>query len=182
MAVLDDALDYFPPNPGLEAEAMALMQEFFAAGEGFVHGSCRLDRMPQYAEWLAYYGRVHAGNEAGSPACCTYFVRERKSGRLVGMLDVRHGVDESAYLYGHIGYSVAPGSRGKGYGTAMLRWGLDTAQKLGVPWPVVCCYENNKTSRKVMENNGLLEEKRYTEEHTGLEVLMYRLQGNGIKG
>lgn len=174
MASSTQPLRFISPTPGLEARAMALMQEFFAAGETFVHGSCRLDSFTNYHDWIAYYHRVHQGSEPSAPAGSTYFVCEKQSGQLVGMVEIRHGINEAVYRYGHIGYSVAPRHRRKGYGTVVLAWALDAAAKLGIPSPTLCCYANNVPSRRAMEKNGLAVYASYVEEQTGNTILMYR--------
>ena len=47
------------------------------------------------------------------------------SGRMVGIVRVRHRLNERLIQYGgHIGYYVRPSERGKGYGIEALRLGL----------------------------------------------------------
>jgi predicted acetyltransferase len=55
---------------------------------------------------------------------------------------------------GHIGYEIRPSKRRQGYGTAMLRLGLDEARAHGLDRVLLTCNEDNAGSRKVIERNG----------------------------
>ena len=59
-----------------------------------------------------------------------WFVRE---GRILGTCSVRHHLNESLRTFGgHIGYTVRPSERQKGYGKVQLRLALDRARDLGI--------------------------------------------------
>lgn len=61
---------------------------------------------------------------------------------------------------GHIGYSIKPSERGKGYATLALRLCLREYLKLNYDKVLVSCYDDNLASAKVIENNcGILENK-----------------------
>lgn len=55
---------------------------------------------------------------------------------------------------GHITYYVAPDYRGKGYGKVMLNALKHEAQKIGINELLICCDENNASSRKIIEASG----------------------------
>jgi predicted acetyltransferase len=55
---------------------------------------------------------------------------------------------------GHIGYSIRPSERGKGYGAIILKEILNKAREKGVEQALLTCNENNIASRKVIEANG----------------------------
>jgi predicted acetyltransferase len=55
---------------------------------------------------------------------------------------------------GHIGYVVRPSKRGCGYGTALLRLGLDKARERGLDRVLLTCNETNLASRNIIEANG----------------------------
>jgi len=55
---------------------------------------------------------------------------------------------------GHIGYSVRPSERGKGYGTKMLALVLNEAKSRGIKEIYLQCNNKNLASQKVIEANG----------------------------
>ena len=81
--------------------------------------------------------------------------------RLVGMIDMRHHIDHPVLgtWGGHIGYSVHPDYRRKGYATRMLAMNLENARKLGIDRVLVTCDVNNLASEKTILNNGGVYEK-----------------------
>lgn len=78
----------------------------------------------------------------------------------VGIGRIRHYLnDKLRENGGHIGYSVRPSERGKGYGKLILSELLREAKNLGITEAFVTCDVDNIRSRHVIEaNNGDLEE------------------------
>ncbi len=81
--------------------------------------------------------------------------------KFVGRLSLRHKLNKHLRdVGGHIGYSVVPSQRRKGYATEMLRLSLKKAKQLGFKKVLVTCDEDNIPSRKVIEHNdGILENR-----------------------
>ena len=73
----------------------------------------------------------------------------------IGLLTLRLRLNE-AFLHsgGHIGYVIRPSKRRCGYGTALLRLGLDKARERGLARVLLTCDETNIGSRKIIEANG----------------------------
>jgi predicted acetyltransferase len=73
----------------------------------------------------------------------------------IGRLFVRHELNDFLLkVGGNIGYEIRPSKRKQGYGTQMLRLGLEKARQLGLRRALVTCDENNIGSKKVIERNG----------------------------
>src|SRR5687767_14152552 len=72
----------------------------------------------------------------------------------IGLLTLRSEINEQ-FLHsgGHIGYVIRPTKRGQGYGTALLRLGLDKARERGLSRVLITCDETNTASRKIIEAN-----------------------------
>ena len=83
----------------------------------------------------------------------TQFLAVRESdGKLVGMIQVRHYFNEYLEKYaGHIGYSVRPDERRKGYGTEQLRLALTFCkEELGLDQVLITCFDTNEASRRTI--------------------------------
>ena len=76
--------------------------------------------------------------------------------RIVGMINLRHHIDHPILSVwgGHIGYSVRPTERGKGYATEMLRRVLEVARARGLAKVLVTCVADNAASEHVILHNG----------------------------
>ncbi len=75
--------------------------------------------------------------------------------KVVGRLDLRQKSNKLlSKTGGYIGYAIVPSERRKGYGTEMLRLGLQKAKKFYKNKILITCAENNIGSRKVIEKNG----------------------------
>ena len=77
-------------------------------------------------------------------------------GRPVGVGKLRHYLNDSLMTVGgHIGYSIRPTERGKGYGNLILKELLKKAREKGIADVLVTCREDNIRSRKVIETTAV---------------------------
>ena len=85
----------------------------------------------------------------------TQFVCLRCDGYIVGMIDLRHRLNEYlSEIGGHIGYSVRPSERRKGYATRMLSMVLGEARRIGLKRVLVTCDADNAASSRTIKRNG----------------------------
>ena len=95
-----------------------------------------------------------------------------RDGQAVGFLNLRLRL--SAYLLeegGHIGYSIRPSERGKGYAKEALRQGLQVAKEKNIKRALVTCSTENPASRAViLANGGQFEDVRNGTERYWIEV------------
>ena len=111
-----------------------------------------------FEEWLAQTRSLTdpvTCPEGMVPADCYLAVRTADH-KLVGMIDMRHHIDHPILgtWGGHIGYSVHPDDRLRGYATRMLQMNLENARRLGIEKVLVTCSENNIASERVIVKNG----------------------------
>jgi predicted acetyltransferase len=81
------------------------------------------------------------------------------------------------YCLGHIGYSVVPWKRRKGYATRALELLLADVRRDGLPYVEITTETDNVASRRVIETNGgvLVERFHKLEMHGGAESLRFRI-------
>ena len=95
-----------------------------------------------------------------------------RDGQALGYLNLRLRLNN--YLLekgGHIGYSIRPSERGKGYAKEALRQGLQVAKEKNIKRALVTCSTENPASRAViLANGGELEDVRNGTERYWIEV------------
>lgn len=90
----------------------------------------------------------------------TYLAVRIPDNRLVGIIDLRHSLDNSALSEwaGHIGYSVRPNDRRRGHAKEMLRLVLLNCKELGLNRVLLCCdHDNIASERTILANGGVFE-------------------------
>lgn len=151
-----DELVLEKPSMCHEGRAMAYQKEFLAFGEKKIQGACGLADYTDYKDWLAQAARY--GDAAASPwgiAATTYFSVHKGSGRIIGTIQLRHSLSEEMKRGGgHIGYSIRPTERGKGYAKQQLRLVLREADRLGLTRVMVSCDKRNVASAAVIRSCG----------------------------
>lgn len=92
-----------------------------------------------------------------------FFLICKSNNRLLGMLQVRHCFNEYLEKFGgHIGYSVRPGERRKGYAKRMLQMALPFCKELGLDKVLITCISGNEGSeRTILANGGVYESTVY---------------------
>ena len=76
-------------------------------------------------------------------------------GQAVGFLNIRLCLNDFLLEEGgHIGYSIRPSVRGKGYAKESLRQGLQVAKEKNIKKALVTCSTENPASRAVIVANG----------------------------
>jgi predicted acetyltransferase len=81
------------------------------------------------------------------------------------------------YCLGHIGYSVVPWKRRRGYATRALQLLLPEARSEGLAYVELTSDADNFASQRVIEANGgeLIERFHKSAEHGGVETLRFRI-------
>lgn len=150
-------------RPSLEwkEEHEAYMKEWDE--ERMTPSSFHLKEGIPYEDYLKELAKREAGHDKWLP-CTNYFLVD-DTDRVVGMIDIRHDLNE--YLHqvgGHVGYGIHPSERRKGYATWMLAEALKLTDTLGINSVLITCNEENIGSAKTIQNNGGVEDESFTED------------------
>lgn len=158
------------------AAQIAAYREEFLLSSSSMDGTGSLRRIEDPLEWLAHieaYARVETLPAGRVPA--TQFLYVRESDRtVVGMIQVRHCFNEYLEKYGgHIGYSICPSERRKGYAKRMLRDCLPFCRELGLKKVLITCDEDNEGSRRTILANGGIYESTVFEPEENMRIQRY---------
>jgi predicted acetyltransferase len=144
------------PVKEYEEKAFEYIREFIEYNSE-INGTGGLQRYDNYDEWLLKIEKdldIPNIPEDRVPANTYFFVRTSDD-KIIGMINIRHKLNEFLLNEGgHIGYSIRPAERNKGYGTEMLKLALVECQRLGFKEICLNCNDNNYDSQKVILNNG----------------------------
>ncbi|MDO4283623.1 MAG: GNAT family N-acetyltransferase [Clostridia bacterium] len=145
------------PTKEYQKQIEEYLEEFFKNGEYKLHGAGGLDRIKDVDEWLKKVNDDLSEKKITDhrvPA--TLFLAIRNSdNRLIGTIQIRHRLNEKLLFdSGHIGDSVRPTERRKGYATEMIRMALEECRKMGIKQVLITCNSDNIGSEKSIINNG----------------------------
>lgn len=130
----------------------------------------RFENMHEWYDWICKAERWETCPPDWVPDT-QYICVRNDDGRLVGMLDVRHELNEMCLnLFGNIGYSIRPSERSKGYATNQLALAKEICRSLGMENILVSCHKANTASAKVILRNGGVLENEVVDQRNG-EVL-----------
>lgn len=131
-------------------------QEFLDAGDS-MDGTGSLRRIENPEEYIKICLDYEDPRKVPShlvPATQFFFIRKNDN-RLVGMLQVRHRFNDYLSKFGgHIGYSVRPSERRKGYAKKMLKMALPFCREIGLDKVLITCVDGNIGSEKTILANG----------------------------
>lgn len=134
-----------------------------------IHGVSGLNRyLEDYEGWLEkleYYKSIEP-NEEWVPSESYLLVREEDN-KVVGMINLRLVLNESLKKFGgHIGYSIRPSERKKGYNKINLYLMLKRCCEIGLNEVLLDCSVDNPGSYKTMESlGGVRIDKYYNDEY-----------------
>ena len=154
---MNEKLKFRLPTAEDAAEYISYRQAFLDAGSS-MDGTGPMRRTPDPMEWLAINAQY------ADPATVP-------EGKVQSMQFVCYG--------GHIGYSVRPDERRRGYASWMLAQGLDYCRSMGLRKVLITCLDTNEASRRTILHAGGVYESTEHEpnENENLERYWITLKG-----
>lgn len=137
-------------------QVMQFRSEFLKVGEKSINGSRGLHNYEIYEDWLNLVEECEKpDNTFIGVQTSTYFAVRKSDEKIIGCIELRHTLNEALQtIGGHIGYSVLPNERRKGYATRMLKLMLAEAKKAGISRVLLTCDVDNVASCKTVEKCG----------------------------
>ena len=164
------------PTIELKEQALEYRNEHFINGEHIINGSELLDQTENYEEWLA---AVTANTNPKTVnkdwvVTDTFFAIRKSDDKIIGIIDLRHTLNDFLKDFGNCGYSVRPSERRKGYATEMLHQIIGIAKRVGLSELHISVERANKASIHVIQNNGGVYERSFTHENELADI--YRIE------
>lgn len=140
---------------------LEMLAEFEKAGSAMDGGFISKD--VDFEEWLEKLKLAELGLELPKGFVpYVQYVSFDPTGRALGFLNLRLRLNDFLLKKGgHIGYSIRPTERGKGYAKDQLRLGLQEAASKNISKVLVTCLTDNQASRRtIVDCGGVLEDVR----------------------
>ena len=150
-----DTLTLVLPTADHATAAWSFRQECLNNGEAHIAGSSMMHAFDSYTEWQAKVDADRATPAPGLVPATTFLAM--LGDKAVGTIQIRHELNEYlSQVGGHIGYSIIPSMRGKGYGAQQLALALEKARMLRLLRVMITCNSDNIASaRTIMRNGGV---------------------------
>lgn len=165
------------PSLELKEKALAYRREHFRHGETIIYGSELFDKTDSYEEWLSSVTRNTNPETVNKNwvVTDTFFAIRKSDLRIIGMIDLRHTLNEFLKDLGNCGYSVRPSERKKGYAAEMLSQLLQVAKKAEMKELHISVETENTPSVKVIQKNGGMYERSFSFENETADIYKIEL-------
>ena len=145
-------------KPGLSyADEIIKYKEEALFEKAIINSSISLEKFSSVEGWLEELEMKSSENTIpeGLVPSTTYLAVREKDNYIVGMIDIRHYLNDFLKQFGgNIGYDVRKSERNKGYAKQMLKLTLEKCKDLKMKKVLITCDEDNIASEKVILSAG----------------------------
>lgn len=144
------------PDMSYIDDITSFRQEMLDANSS-MDGTGPLRRMENIVDWLDFNQSLENKDTVPQNWVSTeqyIYVRESDN-KIIGMIQFRHYFNDYIEKYaGHIGYSIRPNERRKGYAKKMLSDCLQRCKDFGLKNILISCIHGNEGSKRTITANG----------------------------
>ncbi|AUB31531.1 GNAT family N-acetyltransferase [Spiroplasma floricola] len=149
------------PKIEYEQKLINAINEFFEVDniKNDINGSSNITSFDSIQKWLDF---INKKNLDVNLVPFNQYLVINETNELIGFVNIRLSLNNYLLNFGgHIGYSVVPSHRQKGYATEILNQALKECWKNNIFEVLVTCKKDNTISEKViLKNGGVLEDLR----------------------
>ncbi|MEF9983277.1 MAG: GNAT family N-acetyltransferase [Oscillospiraceae bacterium] len=155
-----DTIELLVPTYEYKVQMESYKKEFIENNDSLC-GSGGYGNIDKFEDWLEHIKNCSSDETVPENLVpsTTYIAVRKSDGRVVGMIDLRHRLNDYLLKFGgNIGYCVRKSERRKGYAKEMLQLAILKYKNMGTDKVLITCDHNNIASAKTIEaNDGILE-------------------------
>lgn len=130
---------------------------------GYLHGAGNLEGCHSAEEWICHVENMRQRESCPGDLVDSdiYLAVREEDNRIVGLAELRHHIEHPVLQVwgGHIGCTIRPTERRKGYAGQILCRILDICKMRGMDEVLITCGENNSASERTIRGAGGIYEK-----------------------